>query len=239
MPRVAVIVIGNEILSGKVEDLNAKFAIRFLRDIGADLERIAMVPDTLDAIAAEVRRCAGAFEYVLTSGGVGPTHDDITYEGVAAAFGLTLDEDPRVARMLGEYFGGGLTDDHLRMARFPIGAEVHMGGGLPLPVVSVRNVFVFPGIPMLFEASLRALGERLRGKPFYLRDVFCRRDEGSIAAALRGVQAAYADLALGSYPFRDDQGVFRVRITIEGRDEARVHEAAHLVRDAVGAEAAE
>jgi molybdenum cofactor synthesis domain-containing protein len=238
MPRVAVVVIGNEILSGKVEDLNAKFAVRFLRDIGADLERIAVVPDTLAAIAAEVRACAAAFDAVLTSGGVGPTHDDITYEGVAAAFGVALEEDPRVARMLGDYFGAGLTDDHLRMARFPRGAEVHLGGGLPLPVVSVRNVYVFPGIPMLFEASLRALGEHLRGKPFFLSDVYCRRDEGAIAAALRRVQVAFADLALGSYPFRDAHGVFRVRITVEGRDEARVAEAARQVRAAVGAEAA-
>lgn len=233
MPRVAVVVIGNEILSGKVEDLNAKFAVRFLRSIGADLERIAVVPDVLAAIADEVGRCAAAYDIVLTSGGVGPTHDDITYEGVAAAFGRPLVEEPVVARMLGDYFGQTLTSDHLRMAQFPRGAVVHQHDGLPLPVVSVENVYVFPGIPLLFEASLRTFGERFRGRPFFLRDVFCRRDEGVIAAALRSVQTAYEDLALGSYPFRDDQGLFRVRITIEGRDEARVEAAAQRVRDTV------
>lgn len=233
MPRIAIIVIGNEILSGKVDEQNAKFAVRFLREAGADLERIAVVPDTRAAIADEVARCAAGFDYVLTSGGVGPTHDDITYEGVGAAFGLPLVEDPKVADMLRGYFGDRITDDHLRMARFPRGSEVHMHDGLPLPIVSVRNVFVFPGIPPLFQASLQTFRARFGGRPFVVREVFCRKDEGEIAAALRAVQDGYADLALGSYPFRDDTGVFQVRITIEGRDASRVEAAAARVREIV------
>lgn len=230
MPRVAVIVIGNEILSGKVDEQNAKFAIRFLREVGADLERIAVIPDVLATIAAEVARLSAAYDYVITSGGVGPTHDDITYEGVAAAFALPLDEDPRVAHILRGYFGARLTDDHLRMARFPRGAAVHMRDGLPIPVVAVRNVYVLPGIPVLFQSSLEGFRDMLAGRPFHVREVFCRKDEGEIAAALREVQNGYADLALGSYPFRDDAGVFQVRITVEGRDEARVEAAAAQVR---------
>lgn len=230
MARIAVIVIGNEVLSGKVEEQNAKFAIRFLRDIGADLERIAVVPDGLAAIAAEVARCAAEYDYVVTSGGVGPTHDDITYEGVAAAFALPLDEDPRVAHMLRGYFAERLTDDHLRMARFPRGATVHMGEGFPIPVAAVRNVIVLPGIPPLFQAALKAFRDKFAGRPFVLREVYCSKDEGEIAAALRAVQEGFADLALGSYPFRDDTGVFQVRITIEGRDEARVEAATAQVR---------
>jgi molybdenum cofactor synthesis domain-containing protein len=230
MPRVAIVVIGNEILSGKVEDQNAKFAIRFLREVGADLERIAVVPDVLADIRKEVRACADTFDYVLTSGGVGPTHDDITYEGVAAAFEVPLDEHADVAEMLRTYFKGALTDDHLRMARFPRGSQVHIQDGLPIPIVSMRNVFVFPGIPPLFQTSLQAFREMLAGKPFHGREVYCDKDEGVIADALRKIQDQYADLTLGSYPFRDDTGLFRVRITIEGRDTARVDAAWDLVK---------
>jgi molybdenum cofactor synthesis domain-containing protein len=230
MPRIAIVVIGNEILSGKVEDQNAKFAIALFREIGADLERIVVVPDGLTEIAGEVRACSSAYDYVITSGGVGPTHDDITYEGVAGAFGVPLIEEQKVAHILRGYFGAALTDDHLRMARFPQGSEVHMREGLPIPIVSIRNVFVLPGIPYLFRDSLNALRDMFRGRAFYLQDVFCSKDEGEFAAGLRKIQVSFPDVNLGSYPGRDAQGTFQVRITVEGRVAESVERAAAAVR---------
>lgn len=234
MPRLAIIVIGNEILSGKVDEQNARFAIGYLRSIGADLERICMIPDVCSAIAREVRYCAETFDWVITSGGVGPTHDDLTYEGVAEAFGVGLRANDHVAEMLRNYFGGKLTDDHLRMAAFPEGSEVEFFPDLPIPVVRMRNVYVLPGIPQLFRRALECLGSRLAGQPVVVREVYCAQDEGEIASALRAIQQEFADLQLGSYPRFDGDGRVTVRITIEGRDSARVMDAERKVRTALG-----
>ena len=233
MPRVAIVVIGNEILSGKVEESNARYAIGRLRALGADLERICVVPDAIDAIAREVRESSAAHDYLITSGGVGPTHDDITYEAMAAAFGEPLIEHPGVVGLLRKFYGEQLSADHLRMARFPRSAVVRMREDHPFPVVSVANVFVFPGIPFLFQAAFDEVAPAFAGPPFHLREVFCMRDEGVIASALRGIQDSFPDLALGSYPRRAAAGGFEVRITIEGRDAGRVNQAASQVEAAV------
>lgn len=235
MPRIAIVVIGNEILSGKVEEQNAKFAVRLLRDVGADLERIAVVPDDVGAISREVRACSEAFDFVVTSGGVGPTHDDMTYEGVAAAFDIPLFEDPKMAGMLRDYFGAALTADHLRMAQFPRGAEVRFEADIPIPIIHVRNVYIFPGIPSLFHAAFETMRPLFRGRPFFFDEVICALDEGQIAAALRGIQNEYTDLNLGSYPGRDATGKYTVRLTIEGREAERVALAASRVRSVVSA----
>lgn len=234
MPRLAIVVIGNEILSGKVEEQNARFAIGFLRSIGADLERICTIADSRSAIAREVRYCSDSFDWVITSGGVGPTHDDLTYEGVAEAFGVGLREHDRVAAMLESYFGSKLTHDHLRMARFPEGSDVEFFPNLPIPLVRRHNVYVLPGIPQFFHRALECLGSRFAGQPVVVREVFCTQDEGEIAAALRTIQQEFADLQLGSYPSFDGDGRVTVRITIEGRDRARVSKAERKVRFALG-----
>ncbi len=230
MARVAVILIGNELLSGKIEDQNARYAVRLLRERGADLERIAVIPDAIGEIAAEVRRCVADYDWVITSGGVGPTHDDMTYEGVAAGLEVPLVEHAEVAAMLRTYFGTRLTDDHLRMARFPEGALVHTGLNLPIPVVTVGRVAVLPGIPSLFRMALDFLAPMFQGLPFFLEEVVCHHDEGEIAAFLRDVQQRFADVSIGSYPGRTADGVEMVRITVEGRSERSVAAAAAEIR---------
>ena len=235
MPTVAIIVIGNEILSGSVEDRNARFAIDFLRTLGADLQRIAVVPDDPVVIASEVRSCADAFDVVITSGGVGPTHDDLTYEGVALAFGLSLVEDERVSGMLRAYFGERLKDAHLRMARFPAGSAVHIHPGLPIPIAHLRNIYILPGIPELFQSSLEHFGETLRGDPFCWQEVVASMEEGELAEELHRVQARYAELSIGSYPSLAQNGVHRVKVIIEGRGRERVDAAAAEIAAFIGA----
>ncbi len=233
MPSVAIVVIGNEILSGKVQERNAQFAIGLLRRVGADLRRVAIVPDEVNLIADEVRACARNFDVVITSGGVGPTHDDVTYEGVSQAFGTALTEDTHVASLLERYFGERLTDDHLRMARFPENTHVHLDPDLPIPIASVENVYVLPGIPALFQIALEHLAKLFRGDPVYLEEVVCNRDEGEIAGFLRRVQDEFPQVAIGSYPGTGDDDRSQVRITIEGREAQRVAAAAQRVRSFV------
>ena len=209
------------------------FADAFRRH-GADLERVVIIPDVPAVIAREVRVCSDAFDFVITSGGVGPTHDDLTYEGVASGFELPLVEDVRVADMLRGWFGDRLTDEHLRMARFPAGADVHVHPGLPIPIVLLRNVYILPGIPEFFRASLQHFGERLRGEPVCWQEVVSRREEGEIAGALGQVQERYPDLSIGSYPSLSRDGLHRVRVTIEGRGRERVEAAAAEVARRLG-----
>src|SRR6266851_4117571 len=157
----AIIVIGNEILSGKVQDTNAYFATRELRKLGVTLKRIAIVPDELDAIGEEVAYCAERFEFVLTSGGVGPTHDDITMEGVARAFKRKLVIHPELERLIHQHFADRVNAAGLKMAEVPDGAVLNAAHDLRFPTVQLENVYILPGIPQIFEPKLLALAGRV------------------------------------------------------------------------------
>src|SRR5262245_48845972 len=147
----AVLLIGDEILSGKVEDENARFLIGELRELGVALRRIEVIPDTIEEIATSVLRCADGFDHVFTSGGVGPTHDDRTMEGIARAFESRLVRHPTIERLLREHFGESLVERNLRMADIVEGAELVVTDSSSWPVVFVRNVCVLPGVPELFR----------------------------------------------------------------------------------------
>src|SRR5271157_1974735 len=140
----ALVVVGNEILSGKVQDSNAYFAARELRTVGVALKRISVVPDELDAIAQEVKYCAERFDVVLTSGGVGPTHDDVTIEGVARAFGRKVISDPELIRLINEHWVGRLNSAGLKMAEVPDGATLTYAGDRWFPTVQLENVYILP-----------------------------------------------------------------------------------------------
>ncbi|HUY26973.1 MAG TPA: competence/damage-inducible protein A [Candidatus Binataceae bacterium] len=213
----ALIVIGNEILSGKVQDSNAYFAARELRKLGVALMRVVTIPDEIPVIAREVAWCAARYDFVVTSGGVGPTHDDLTMEGVAAAFNRDLTVDPELGAILREHFTGKLNKAGLKMAQVPEGAILNHGGDIRFPTVQIENVYVLPGIPQLFEAKLAALEPRFATDPYFMRAIYTTATEGVIAEHLDTCMAAFPELMLGSYP-RIGNPEYRVKLTLESKD---------------------
>ena len=233
----ALVVIGNEILSGKVQDSNAYFTARELRSLGVELKRMAVVPDELSAIADEVAYCAGHFDFVITSGGVGPTHDDITMEGVALAFKRKLIQHPELARLINQHMGERANAASLRMAEVPEGAVLNDAGDIRFPTVQVENVYVLPGIPQLFESKLNALKPRLRADPYYMHAIYTNSVESTLAEHLNATLLVYPQLMLGSYP-KIGHPEYRVKLTLESKDAEYLDKAfRHLLelipRDAV------
>ncbi|HEY7371495.1 MAG TPA: competence/damage-inducible protein A [Polyangia bacterium] len=227
-PTAAILLIGNEILSGKVEDENARFLTRELRALGVSLRRIEVVPDTAGEIADSVRALAARFDHVFTSGGVGPTHDDVTLAAVAEAFGMEIRRHPELEALLRAGYGEHLHERDLRMADIPSGARLEYGPGgaradarTPWPVIVVRNVWVLPGVPPIFRRKFEAVRELFRAAPIHGRALFSRVGEGPIAAALDEAVAAFPEVEIGSYPHPEAQD-YKVKITIDGRDAARV-----------------
>jgi len=214
----ALVVVGNEILSGKVQDTNAYFAACELRKAGVALDRIAVVPDELDAIANEVKHCAERFDVVITSGGVGPTHDDVTMEGVARAFGRKLAIDPELTRLIHEHFIDHVnTAAALKMAEVPEGAVLNKAGDRWFPTVQFRNVYILPGIPQIFEAKLLALMSRFAADPYYSHAIYLSANEGAIAQHLNSCLSRFPALLLGSYP-KLHNPEYRVKLTLESKD---------------------
>lgn len=238
MPKTAgIILIGNEILSGKIRDENAAYLCRALRALGVDVRRITVIPDEVGLIAEEVAAFARLFDVVFTSGGVGPTHDDVTIEGVARAMGVPVVRHPELQALLERYYRGRITEAALRMAEIPEGAELLTGGSLRFPTILMRNVYVLPGVPEIFRQKFDALSERFRDAPIHLKNVFVRIGEGTLAAYLNGLLEAFPLLQLGSYPeFSNPE--YQVKVTLESRDPDYLEQAlgdflARLPADAV------
>jgi molybdenum cofactor synthesis domain-containing protein len=232
-----IIVIGDEILSGKTRDENAAFLIAELRELGVSLQAIAVIPDVIDEIAATVRAFSQRYQHVFTSGGVGPTHDDLTMEGVARAFGTRVSRHPQLEGLLRRFYGERLEERNLRMAEVPEGVTLVQPEGLPWPVPCVDNVYILPGIPEIFRRKFAAIRERFRAAPFHLACVFTRDEEGTIAGHLDAVTAAFPSVAVGSYPLMvpDAQRGWRVKVTLESKDAAAVERATAQLVERLGA----
>jgi molybdenum cofactor synthesis domain-containing protein len=214
-----IILIGNEILSGKVVDANAAYLCRELRALGVDVRRISVIPDEVDTIAAEVAEQSRCYDVLFTSGGVGPTHDDVTIEGVARALGVRVVREPRLVAVLERYYPGRLTEARLKMAEVPEGAELLAEGEMVFPAVAVRNIFVLPGVPEIFRQKFDALKERFRESPFFLCSVFVNMGEGTLADHLNELLRRHPELLLGSYPeFSNPE--YKVKVTLESKDRA-------------------
>jgi molybdenum cofactor synthesis domain-containing protein len=219
----ALVVIGNEILSGKVADSNSTFLAQQLRAAGVSLRRIVVVPDEVEVIAEAVRDLAPTVDVLFTSGGVGPTHDDVTIEGVARALGRSVVRHPSIESKLREYFGAALNPAQLKLAEVVDGTELEYGH-LSFPTFRVENIYILPGIPEIFREKVLALRAHVAGDPFHLRVIYTREMESAIAAHLNQTLAEFPDLLLGSYPKLNDPD-YRVRITLESKDEAYVERA--------------
>ena len=224
MPQAGIILVGNEILSGKIIDANAAYLCRELRALGVDVRRITVIADDVEEISREVALFSRDFDLVFTSGGVGPTHDDVTIEGVARAMGVTVVRHPFLVATLERYYQSVLQEAHLKMAEVPEGAELLHDGDVRFPTVLMRNVYILPGVPEIFRQKFDVLRERFRGQPFHLRQVFVSIGEGALAAHLNELLVAFPSLVLGSYPeFSNPE--YRVKVTLESRDEAYLQEA--------------
>ena len=223
MSTAAVVIIGDEILTGKFADENGPWLIGRLRELGCDLMRLTVVRDDITAIADEVRRCSAAADHVITTGGVGPTHDDRTLEAVGLAFDEPLELHPRVVELMR---GWGMPIDGTteRMARLPRGTTLVETSGSRFPVVQVHNVYVLPGVPRLMRRKFDDIADRLAGAPVVTARVETPLNETAIAAMLDRVVASHPGVSIGSYPRYDDDP-FRVILTIEGRDPVRVEAA--------------
>ena len=225
----AIIVIGNEILSGKVADTNAAFLAKELRALGVTLQRILVIPDELDAIAEAVRAYRPAFDTIFTSGGVGPTHDDITIAGIALGLGRPVVRDPWLEEKIREYSGAKINEARLKMADIPEGAELVFEGSLNFPIVRSENIYILPGIPELFREKFLAMKARFAVDPYFLRVIYTRAIESSIASHLNATLDAFPALQLGSYPKLSDPE-YSVRVTLESKDQEYVNRAFdHLV----------
>jgi FAD synthetase len=231
-----IVIIGNEILSGKVTDTNSPFLSRELRKLGVTLRRITTIPDEIDLIAATVKEFADAYEVVFTSGGVGPTHDDVTMEGVARAFGRKVVRHPELDRRLREYLGQNANAARMRMADVPDGSELIVDHRLGFPTIKCENVYILPGIPEILEQKFLALKERFTASPYHLRVVFSRDGEGAIAEHLNATVAKFPDLLLGSYPKLGDPE-YAVKLTLESKDQAYVEAALRHLLSLLPAEA--
>jgi len=225
----AIIVIGNEILSGKVADTNAAFLTRELRALGVTLQRILVIPDELDAIGDAIREYHPAFDLVFTSGGVGPTHDDVTMAGIARGLGRAVIRHSFLEEKIREFSGEKINAARLKMADVPDGAELIFGGQLNFPTVQVQNIYVLPGIPELFRDKFLAIKSRFAVDPYFLRVVYTRATESAIARYLDETLEAFPTLQLGSYPKLSDPE-YQVRLTLESKDQDYVNRAFdHLV----------
>jgi len=225
MSTAGILVIGNEILTGKVRDENAPYLIQELRKNGVDVERVHIIPDIVDTIASEVREFSQRYDYVLTSGGVGPTHDDVTMESIAAAFDTKLVVHKRMEEMLREALKGQEPNaSQMKMCELPAGASLIETPGLWFPLVFIENVYIFPGIPRLLQVKFEESRHRFVGVPVFLRKVFTQCVESDIAQALNELLEEFPELMLGSYP-KIGNPDHRTMLTLESRDRDYVERA--------------
>ena len=212
-----IIIIGNEVLSGKTQDINSYFLCTELRQLGVEVQKISTIPDVIELIGGEVAEFSRRFNWVFTTGGVGPTHDDVTIEGVAHGFGLRVVSHPDIERRMRQRLGADVNEARLRMANVPEGAELLATEALFAPVVKIHNVFIFPGIPRILQERFHAIKERFREAPYFLKNVYVKLGEGIIAKMLNDVLAQFPELLLGSYPVLEIPE-YKVKVTFESKD---------------------
>jgi molybdenum cofactor synthesis domain-containing protein len=220
----ALVVIGDEILSGRTQDKNVGQVALWLNEQGIRLAEVRVVPDVAERIGAAVNELRAAHDYLFTTGGIGPTHDDITVDAIAAALGLPVVVHPEARRILENYYRdrpGGLTEARLRMARVPQGAELMPNAASGAPGVRIGNIFIMAGVPYIAASMLEALSGKLEGgRPIVSVTVGARAPESDVADLLRETEAAHPGVAIGSYPFFKD-GRHGANFVIRSEDEAQ------------------
>jgi len=221
--RAGIVIIGDEILKGQTQDTNTYFLAQNLRKLGVSLERVSVIPDDLDIIATEVKKFSNNFDFVLTSGGIGPTHDDLTFEGVARAFERKVEHHPKLVHLCKRWFKTeDMSQPCFKMALIPCESKLNFGTdkvtGKPIiyPIVSVENVFIFPGIPELLQRAFINLGDILfkTDSKFISSELYFSTDELSLTPRLNQLVSSHPGVTFGSYPSWTHQ-YFRTKITLE------------------------
>jgi len=243
-PTAAVLVIGDEILSGRTADTNLNTIARFLTELGVDLIEARVVGDRRGQIVDAINTLRAGHDYVFTTGGIGPTHDDITAECVATAFGVALPFHREALAILERRYGAELNDARRRMARIPEGGRLIANPVTDAPGFQVENVFVMAGVPKIMQAMLEDVRPRLKtGAATVSRTLKVEGlGEGVLSAPLERVAQAYPQLSLGSYPFGSGTAGFGANLVVRGRDASAVAAAVDALKTAlaeVGVNAAE
>ena len=229
-PTAHLVVIGNEVLSGKVIDRNTPFLLGRFRTLGVECVGVDIIPDELPRIARAVRTASEGADFVITTGGVGPTHDDLTMDGVAMAFGVPVVESPALRELIETRWTRSKGSARFRMARIPEGASLE--GDPAFPTVCFRNVYILPGVPRLVVGRFGALQERFRGPEVHCQSVWTNQGESESADLVHGVVDAHPDVEIGSYPQWGREDV-RVILTVEGIDVAAVQAATDALAGAL------
>lgn len=219
----SIIIIGNEILSGKVVDQNASYLSQALRAIGVKVERIVFIPDRIGVIAEEIRSNAH-FDLIFTCGGIGPTHDDVTIAGIALAVDQPLIQHPILVQHLKKVYGPMINSAQMRMAEVPEGTELIFSESLRVPVLQHGKIYIFPGIPELVVKKFEAIKERFREAPFHLTKIYLSQREDAIVGQLRETLQHYPRLLLGSYPILH-QPDHKILLTLESKEKDYLNEA--------------
>ena len=229
-----VLIIGNEILSGRTRDANLAYLGTRLNELGVRLMEARVIPDQVEVIVETLNEVRRRFDYVLTTGGIGPTHDDITAECVARAFGVPLIEHPEARAILEAHYGPDeLNEARLRMAKTPEGASLIENPVSKAPGFQIGNVFVMAGIPAIMKAMFENLRHRLTGgRPLLSKAVVAALPESYLAPGLGAIQARYPEIEIGSYPFYR-MGVFGVRLILRAPQQEHLEAAAGEVRQLV------
>jgi molybdenum cofactor synthesis domain-containing protein len=227
-PTAAVLLIGDEILSGRTKDKNLGYIADYLVSLGIDLKEARVVPDIEEEIVAALNALRSRYTYVFTTGGIGPTHDDITADAVAKAFGVGISHHPEAVEILLAHFksiGREPNEARLRMARIPDGATLIENPVSKAPGFQIGNVLVMAGIPKVMQAMLDVAAPKLtRGKPVRSLILLIQGGEGDVAAPLKEIQARYPSVVIGSYPFESAQG-FATNLVLRSRDDAALEAA--------------
>jgi molybdenum cofactor synthesis domain-containing protein len=218
----AILVIGDEILSGRTKDKNIGYIADFLTDIGVDLKEVRIVPDEEPEIVAAINALRSRYTYLFTTGGIGPTHDDITAECVAKAFGLSLEHHPRAVEIMRARLaqtGGEMNEARMRMTRVPKGATLVLNKISAAPGFWIGNVIVMAGIPSVMQAMLDYVTPQLKTGAKMLSETIradCR--EGDIGTELGAIAKTHADVVIGSYPFVDEKNLANTNVVVRSRD---------------------
>ncbi|ALK09098.1 competence/damage-inducible protein A [Blastochloris viridis] len=233
----AILVIGDEILSGRTKDRNVGYIADFLTAHGIDLKEVRIVSDDEAAIVAAVNALRKGYTYLFTTGGIGPTHDDITADSIAKAFGVPIGVDPRAKAMMLERFAeADLNEARLRMARIPAGADLIANKLSKAPGFWIGNVIVMAGVPAIMQAMLEEVAPKLKtGVRMLSETVRAELREGDIGTELRAVASAHPEVMIGSYPFLDDVGLPNTNLVVRARDADKLAAARHAVETMLAA----
>ncbi|MCS0495985.1 competence/damage-inducible protein A [Ancylobacter mangrovi] len=228
----AIMVVGDEILSGRTKDRNIGYIAEYLTGIGIDVCEVRVVPDIEAEIVAAVNALRARYTYVFSTGGIGPTHDDITADSIAAAFGVTIDVDPRARAMLLERIPEAeLNEARLRMARIPAGAELVANPVSKAPGFWIGNVIVMAGVPTIMQAMLDEVAPKLKtGIRMLSETIPANAKEGDVGGPLRAIAQAHPEVTIGSYPFIGEDGRPNTNLVVRSRDPEKLAAAMDEVR---------